>query len=113
MELKQINSFAAKFQTSFVVCFVLKRNYCLEPSLYVKLKDWTSNSVDPYELAHYEPSHLDLCCLQKPIIISYGSERVKAQQTVFPLGLIYTSYQQVIISILRDIDALLLFDIHH
>ena len=23
-----------------------------------------------------EPSHLDLCCLQKPIIIAYGSERV-------------------------------------
>ena len=22
-----------------------------------------------------EPSHLDLCCLQKPIIIAYGSER--------------------------------------
>ena len=24
-----------------------------------------------------EPSHLDLCCLQKPIIIACGSERVK------------------------------------
>ena len=27
-----------------------------------------SNSVDPDETAHYEPSHLDLCCLQKPIV---------------------------------------------
>ena len=27
-----------------------------------------SNSVDPDETAHYEPSHLDPCCLQKPII---------------------------------------------
>ena len=35
-----------------------------------------SNSVDPDEMAHYEPSHLDLCCLQKPIIIACGSERV-------------------------------------
>ena len=36
-----------------------------------------SNSVDPDEMAHYEPSHLDLHCLQKPInIIVYGSERV-------------------------------------
>ena len=26
-----------------------------------------SNSIDPDETAHYEPSHLDLCCLQKPI----------------------------------------------
>ena len=36
-----------------------------------------SNSVDPDETAHYEPSHLDLCCLQNPIIIACGSERVK------------------------------------
>ena len=36
-----------------------------------------SNSVDPDEMAHYEPSHLDLCCLQKLIIITCGSERVK------------------------------------
>ena len=34
------------------------------------------NSVDPNETAHYEPSHLDLRCLQKPIIFGYGSERV-------------------------------------
>ena len=36
-----------------------------------------SNSVDPDETAHYKPSHLDLRCLQKPIIIAYGSERVE------------------------------------
>ena len=36
-----------------------------------------SNSVDPDKTAHYEPSHLDLCYLQKPIIIACGSERVK------------------------------------
>ena len=35
-----------------------------------------SNSVDPDETAHYEPSHLDLRCLQKPIIIAHGDERV-------------------------------------
>ena len=35
------------------------------------------NSADPDETALYEPSHLDLRCLQKPIIITYGSERVK------------------------------------
>ena len=45
----------------------------MERSLYVKFKDCTPNSVDP----DHEPSHLDLCCLQKPIIIDYGSERVK------------------------------------
>ena len=41
-----------------------------------------SNSVDPDETAHYEPSHLDLCCLQKPIIISSGSERLNGQISV-------------------------------
>ena len=29
-----------------------------------------SNSEDPDETAHYEPSHLVLRCLQKPIIIA-------------------------------------------
>ena len=43
-----------------------------------------SNSVDPderahYETAHHEPSHLDLHCLQKPIIIARGNERVNEQ----------------------------------
>ena len=76
------NSFGAKFQTTFVVCFVffnklfdLKEIY----TLYVKLKNWMTNNVDPDETAHYEPSHLDLCCLQKPIIIACGSVRVKAK----------------------------------
>ena len=36
-----------------------------------------SNSVDPDETAHYETSHLDLLCLQTPIIIPCGSETVK------------------------------------
>ena len=36
-----------------------------------------SNSVDPDETAHCEPSHLDLRCLQKPIIIAYGSDIFK------------------------------------
>ena len=56
-----------------VFCGFFEINYCLERGLYVKLKDWTSNSVD------YKLSHLDLCCLQKPIIIAYGRERVKLQ----------------------------------
>ena len=35
-----------------------------------------SNSVDTDETAYYEPSHLDLRCLQNPIIIACGCERV-------------------------------------
>ena len=49
----------------------------MERNLYVKLKDCMSNSVDLDETAPYEPSHLDLRCLQKPIAIAYGSDRVK------------------------------------
>ena len=37
-------------------------------------------SKDPDEMAHYKPSHLDLRCLQKPILIVYGSERVNKEQ---------------------------------
>ena len=36
-----------------------------------------SNSVDPDETALNEPSYLDLRCLQNPITIASGSERVK------------------------------------
>ena len=30
-----------------------------------KINNRIANSVDPDEMAHYEPSHLDLHCLQK------------------------------------------------
>ena len=36
-----------------------------------------SDSVDPDETAHEEPTHLGLRCLQKPINVVCGSERVK------------------------------------
>ena len=29
-----------------------------------EFKDWRANSVDLAEVAHYEPPHQDLCCLQ-------------------------------------------------
>ena len=35
-----------------------------------------SNIVDPDVMAHYEPSHQDLRCLQKSIIITCGSKKV-------------------------------------
>ena len=33
------------------------------------------DSEDPTETAHYDLAHLDLCCLQKPIIIVCDIER--------------------------------------
>ena len=40
------------FRRHFVVCFYFLTNYRLKRNLYVKLKDWMSNSVDPDETAH-------------------------------------------------------------
>ena len=36
-----------------------------------------SNRVDPDETAHFEPSHLDLCCLQKPITSHVAMKELK------------------------------------
>ena len=68
----QLNSFGARFQTTFFVCFYLINNRS-ERSFYVELKHWTSNCVN----ADKKPSRLDLCCFQKLIIIACASERVK------------------------------------
>ena len=72
----RLKFFSTKFQTTFVVCFSILTNYSLETHLYLKL----SNSIDALsyrQIELIEPSHLDLCCLQKPIIIVFGSERIK------------------------------------
>ena len=37
-----------------------------------------SNSIDPDEMAHYEPSHLDLRCLQKPILSPVAVKELKS-----------------------------------
>ena len=47
----------------------------------ISLKYGISNSVGPDETPHYEPSHLDLHCLQKPFIIANGSEIVTTSIT--------------------------------
>ena len=75
-KMPSINSFSAKFQTTFVVCFSILTHHRLERRLYVKLKDRMSKSVDPDETAHWAVSSI-LCCLQRSIIIVCGSERVK------------------------------------
>ena len=46
-----------------------------------------SNSEYPDETAHYEPSHLDLRCLQKPVITACGSERVNDIETYCEYGM--------------------------
>ena len=67
------------------------------------MKGWTSSSVDPDMTAHHEPSDLDLCCLQKPIIIAYGSERVSyiCFTMIFQKRLMRTEHIFVILSRIR------------
>ena len=63
-----------------------------------------SNSVDPDETTFYEPSHLDLRCLQKPVVIAYGSERVKntqnklSQKKQFSIALLQCNHAVMIVS---------------
>ena len=37
-----------------------------------------ANSIDPDEMARYEPSHLDLCCLQISVKASLGMNELTA-----------------------------------
>ena len=56
-----------------------------------------STSKDPDEMAHSEPSHLDLCCLHKPTIKTCRSGRVKVLITIAADSiLIFGSFQQTI-----------------
>ena len=68
-----INSFSAKFQTTFVVFFFFNK-LPLEKKLIRKVERLNVKQRRSRSDGSYEPSHLDLCCLQKPIIIVCGSE---------------------------------------
>ena len=41
------------------------QNHCSKWRVSVKDQNRTANSVDPNEMAHDEPSHLDLHCLHR------------------------------------------------
>ena len=67
------NCFGAKFQTTFVVCFKKKkkrRKYRFERSLYVKLKDCTSNSVDSDGTAHIMSRLIWIYAVCKSLLLS-------------------------------------------
>ena len=48
---------------------------CVQKGYQLKIKDRMSSSVDPDEMAHYEPSHQGLHCLQNHQFCSTGLER--------------------------------------
>ena len=41
-----------------------------------------ANSIDPDEMARYEPSHLDLCCLQISVKASLGMNGLSSRNII-------------------------------
>ena len=66
-------NFRRHLSSAFFFFFLILTNYRLERRLYVKLKDWMSNSIDPDETVHSG----SMLFAKVPIIIAYDSERVK------------------------------------
>ena len=66
--------------------FFFLTNYRLERNLYVKLKDLMSNSIDPDETAHCEPS-IWFCAVCKSLFLSpvAGKELKKYSGIVSPV----------------------------
>ena len=83
--LKKGSTLKEKQQQTIVVCFFILTNHRLERRLYVKLKDWMLNSVDP---------DLDLRCLQKPNIIVCSSERVNSKPRVLTLCMLGKNFSR-------------------
>ena len=50
----------------------------LEIGISAKINNTMANCVDPDETARYEPSHLDLHCLQKVSVLVCGDDKIKA-----------------------------------
>ena len=46
----------------------LDRSVFANKGVSQKIKNRMANSVDPDEMAHYEPSHLNLHCLQRCLV---------------------------------------------
>ena len=61
MEEFSINSSSPKSQTKFMSA---KSQNLFLSELYLQFKDWRAKNVDQDEVAHHEPPHPDLHCLQ-------------------------------------------------
>ena len=49
---------------------------------HIENSDWRANSVDLDEVAHYEPPHQDLCCLQIQLFSSLLLKELKDSHEV-------------------------------
>ena len=91
------NSFGAKFQTTFAVCFSFFNKLSLEKKFIRKVERLNVKQHRSRWDGSYEPSHLDLCCLQKPIIIACDSERVK-RSAEDSMGSVFNEAFEILIS---------------
>ena len=74
----------------------------------LKIKDYKANTVDPDEMAHYEPSHLshlDLQCLQIQLLLClalYGLKCKLRQKSFWCIQNIPTSFTLFSVRVLLD-----------
>ena len=50
----------------------------MDPRIKGVIRNTMANSIDPDETARYEPSHMDLYCLQRSTYWSAGTKELKA-----------------------------------
>ena len=58
LTIKALNKQTTKFMSAKIKKKILSKLHHNE-----NFRNWTANSMDPVEVAHNEPPHLDLCCL--------------------------------------------------
>ena len=71
---------------NFEVSIIVDRNLSKKNNKQTKKKkNRMENSVDPDEMAHYEPSHLDLHCLQRYLRLqNWNGVKYVMQLLMFP-----------------------------
>ena len=72
-EVKELNSLTTKKADDKIFVCKIKNN--IQAILYSEFKDWRANSVDLDEVAHHEPLHQDLHCLQ--IYLAYRAQELE------------------------------------
>ena len=74
------------FIPEFLEWTVLSLNFDMSTdACQSKIKNIMANSVDPDEMAHYEPSHLELHCLQRYLLWSARLKGFKTSSAVYRL----------------------------
>ena len=69
--LRYLSRVNDSFKKQTTKCSSAKKSKKVKSKLYhIEFKDWRANSVDLGEVAHHEPPHQDLHCLQSQLFSS-------------------------------------------